>query len=53
ALGYVRDFIDFHIGNWHWYTFNVADALITIGIVPMMLEVLWQEKGATAAGKEA
>ncbi|MBM4079960.1 MAG: signal peptidase II, partial [Planctomycetes bacterium] len=50
ALGYVRDFIDFHIGNWHWYTFNVADALICIGVVPLMLKVLWQEKGA---GKEA
>lgn len=31
SLGYVVDFIDFYIGNWHWYTFNVADAFICIG----------------------
>jgi len=30
---YVRDFIDFHIGNkYHWPTFNIADSLICIGI---------------------
>ena len=27
----VPDFIDFHIGAWHWPAFNVADAAITIG----------------------
>ena len=26
----VPDFIDFHIGNYHWFTFNVADIFITI-----------------------
>lgn len=31
--GYVRDFIDLHIGNqYHWPTFNIADTLICIGI---------------------
>lgn len=30
-LGHVVDFIDFYIGNWHWYTFNVADIAICIG----------------------
>ncbi len=30
-LGEVVDFIDFHIGAWHWYTFNLADSAITIG----------------------
>ena len=29
--GYVIDFLDFHIKNWHWPSFNVADACITIG----------------------
>jgi|TARA_B100001741_G_scaffold312812_1_gene317108 signal peptidase II len=28
----VPDFIDFHFENFHWFTFNVADVLITIGI---------------------
>jgi signal peptidase II len=30
-LGHVVDFIDFYIGNWHWYTFNVADIAICVG----------------------
>lgn len=28
---YVIDFIDFHIGNWHWPIFNIADITIFIG----------------------
>ncbi|MFN3531918.1 MAG: signal peptidase II [Candidatus Brocadia sp.] len=35
--GYVRDFIDLHIGNkYHWPTFNIADSLICIGISVMV-----------------
>lgn len=30
-LGHVTDFIDFHVGTWHWYTFNVADIGICVG----------------------
>ena len=29
----VVDFIDFHINNFHWFIFNVADIFITIGII--------------------
>ena len=29
----VPDFIDFHIKNFHWFTFNIADIFITAGIV--------------------
>ena len=29
----VPDFIDLHIGNFHWFVFNVADIFITIGII--------------------
>ncbi|AAO26872.1 lipoprotein signal peptidase [Buchnera aphidicola str. Bp (Baizongia pistaciae)] len=32
-LGYVIDFIDFHINNWHFATFNIADVSIFIGSV--------------------
>ncbi len=32
-LRYVIDFIDFHIGNWHWYTFNVADIAVCVGAI--------------------
>ena len=28
----VPDFIDFHVGNFHWFIFNVADIFISIGI---------------------
>ena len=33
----VLDFIDFHVGNFHWFIFNVADIFITLGIVIMIL----------------
>lgn len=39
-LGKVVDFIDFHIGHWHWYTFNIADSAITIGAVLLALDAL-------------
>ncbi len=29
--GYVVDFIDFYVKQWHFHTFNVADALISVG----------------------
>jgi len=29
----VPDFIDFHVGNFHWFIFNVSDIFITLGIV--------------------
>ena len=31
--GYVIDFIDFHIGDWHFATFNIADSAITVGAI--------------------
>ena len=33
----VPDFIDFHIEEFHWFIFNVADIFITIGIIFMIL----------------
>ena len=32
----VPDFIDFHIGEFHWFIFNVADVFITIGVFFMI-----------------
>ena len=41
----VPDFIDFHVGNFHWFIFNVADIFITIGIFGFIfLELLKKEK---------
>ena len=33
----VPDFIDLHIGNFHWFSFNIADIFITLGIIFMIL----------------
>ena len=33
----VPDFIDFHIGNFHWFIFNVSDIFITIGVILMII----------------
>ena len=29
----VPDFIDLHLNNFHWFTFNVADIFISVGII--------------------
>ena len=31
-FGAVVDFLDFHIGGWHWPAFNIADICITVGV---------------------
>ncbi len=36
-FGGVRDFIDVHVGGWHWPTFNLADTLIFIGVVLLIV----------------
>ena len=33
----VPDFLDFHIGNFHWFIFNIADVFITTGVIFMIL----------------
>ena len=33
----VPDFIDFHIGNFHWFIFNVSDIFITFGVISMII----------------
>jgi signal peptidase II len=39
-LGAVVDFLDFHVGLWHWPAFNVADSAICIGVAVMLLDGL-------------
>jgi signal peptidase II len=36
-LGYVVDFVDLGIGSFRWYTFNVADAAISVSLVMLVL----------------
>ena len=33
----VPDFIDFHVGNFHWFIFNVSDIFITLGVISMIV----------------
>jgi lipoprotein signal peptidase len=41
----VPDFIDFHIGDYHWFVFNIADIFITLGIVGLLfVEIKRKEK---------
>jgi len=43
-LGYVVDFVDMGIGDFRWYTFNVADAAISTSIVLFIGIALLGEK---------
>ena len=40
----VPDFIDLHIGNFHWFVFNVADIFITLGIIGLVFVELTKDK---------
>ena len=41
----VPDFIDIHLGSFHWFIFNVADIFITVGIIGFVItELLKREK---------
>ena len=41
----VPDFIDFHLGNFHWFIFNIADIFITIGIIGLIIvEIIKKDK---------
>ena len=37
----VPDFIDLHYNNFHWFTFNIADIFITIGVILFILKSLF------------
>ena len=38
--GHVIDFLDFHVGGWHWPAFNVADMGICIGVAMFIVDEL-------------
>ena len=41
----VPDFIDFHINNFHWFTFNIADIFITLGIILIITkDIIFKKK---------
>jgi signal peptidase II len=41
--GHVIDFIDLYYGSFHWYTFNLADAFITVGALMFVKTILCSE----------
>ena len=40
----VPDFIDFHVNNYHWFIFNVADIFITFGVICLIYEEIFLYK---------
>jgi signal peptidase II len=44
--GHVIDFLDFHVGGWHWPAFNLADSAITIGAALLVFDELRRVRGA-------
>ena len=44
-IGAVVDFIDFHVGDWHWPAFNVADSAICVGATLLVLSMFRRESG--------
>ena len=40
----VPDFIDLHIGNFHWFTFNFADIFITLGVILILINEILLKK---------
>lgn len=41
-LHFVIDFIDFHVGNWHYATFNVADSAVCVGATFLILRLFYE-----------
>ena len=41
----VPDFIDFHIGDYHWFVFNIADIFISLGVFCLIIvEIFYKDK---------
>lgn len=42
--GRVTDFIDLHVAGWHWPTFNLADTVITLGVMTLLWAALRRDE---------
>ena len=40
----VPDFIDFHIGDYHWFVFNIADIFISLGVFCLIIAEIFCKK---------
>ncbi|HHN65895.1 MAG TPA: signal peptidase II [Nitrospirae bacterium] len=43
-LGYVVDFIDLHLGRYHWPAFNLADSALSLGMVLLLFRLFWRTR---------
>ena len=46
--GAVVDWLDFHVGGWHWPAFNVADSAITLGAAAIVISEMVKRKPSAA-----
>lgn len=44
-VGAVVDFLDFHLGSWHWPAFNLADSAIVVGVALILYDGLFPGGG--------
>ena len=44
----VPDFIDLHLGSYHWFIFNVADIFITLGIIGLILIEIFKKENISS-----
>lgn len=40
-FGYVIDFIDVYVNQWHWPVFNIADSAVCVGAVMLVIDIIW------------
>ena len=52
-IGYVIDFIVVHAGSWHWPTFNVADASISIGALLLAYDLVFEGRKKSGVGHQS
>lgn len=52
-LGYVIDFIDVHVKNFHWPTFNVADAAICFGALLLAYDVFFSKSHQSTVSSQS
>ncbi len=51
--GEVVDFLDVHMGGWHWPAFNVADSAISVGVVSLLILFALEKKPDGASSTSA
>lgn len=50
--GAVIDFLDLHLGDWHWPTFNMADTMIAIGVALLIAGSFWPARSMAPIQKQ-